>query len=72
MELTNGLVKWVHSLSLKKNREKEGCFVAEGTKCVIDTIEHFTLKYLFVTKEWLAGNRSKFSSVATIASPSQM
>ena len=41
MELSAGVIKWVHSLSQKKNRDKERCFVAEGTKCVIDTLDYF-------------------------------
>ncbi len=53
MEVTNGLIKWVFSLSQKKSREKEGCFVAEGTKCVVDTLNHFNCKYLFSTKKWI-------------------
>lgn len=31
--------KWVKSLRLKKNREKESCFVVEGEKMVLEIIE---------------------------------
>ena len=34
--LTKNQIKWVHSLELKKNRKKEGLFVAEGPKVVGD------------------------------------
>ena len=34
--LTKNQIKWVHSLELKKNRRKEGLFVAEGPKVVGD------------------------------------
>ena len=47
MEVTNGIIKWVHSLAQKKNRDNELCFVAEGTKCVLDTLGAFRLRGLF-------------------------
>ena len=45
MELSAGVIKWVHSLSQKKNRDKERCFVAEGTKCVVDTLDYYKVRY---------------------------
>ena len=65
MEVTNNLIKWVYSLSQKKNRDKEGCFVAEGTKCVMDTIGHFRLRYLFATGEWIETHDAGEAIVAT-------
>lgn len=53
MEVTNGIIKWVHSLAQKKNRDNELCFVAEGTKCVLDTLGAFRLRGLFCTENWL-------------------
>ena len=72
MEVTNGLIKWVFSLSQKKNREKEGCFVAEGTKCVVDTLDHFNCKYLFATKKWIKGNAHQVGSQIIEVSEQQM
>ncbi len=72
MEVTNGLIKWVFSLSQKKNRDKEGCFVAEGTKCVIDTLGHFELKYLFATNSWIAEYGERIDAEATEVSRVQM
>ncbi len=72
MEVTNGLIKWVFSLSQKKNRDKEGCFVAEGTKCVIDTLGHFKLKYLFATNSWIAEYGERIDAEATEVSRVQM
>lgn len=46
----------VSSLSQKKYRDKEGCFTAEGTKCVHDTCRHFGLRALIATPQWLDGN----------------
>lgn len=69
MEITNNIVKWVYSLSQKKNRQKERCFVVEGTKCVLDTIDHFRRKYLFATQEW-ADARPEYGAV--VATKTQM
>lgn len=52
-ELTNNLRKIVASLGNARNRREEGCFVAEGTKCVIDTWHSFKCKYLFATAAWI-------------------
>lgn len=68
MEITNNIVKWVYSLQQKKNRVKEQCFVVEGTKCVLDTLEHFPLRHLFCSQEWAekhAGLRCDAMVVAT-------
>lgn len=54
MELTNNLRKLVASLSERKHRKKENLFMAEGTKCVIDTLPHFKCFALFATGQWLA------------------
>ena len=50
MNLTNSLMKYVISLSRKKMREEEGCFVAEGTKCVRDTWDYFNCRMIIATK----------------------
>lgn len=53
IELTNNLRKMVASLGNARNRREEGCFVAEGTKCVIDTWNAFECRYLFATAVWI-------------------
>lgn len=40
------------SLAQKKYRDKEGCFVAEGTKCVRDTWQHFDCRMIIATQNW--------------------
>ena len=52
MELTNSTIKFIASLGLKKNREANGCFVAEGTKCVRDTWGHFHCRMIVATRNW--------------------
>lgn len=72
MELTNGIIKWVFSLSQKKNRDKERCFVAEGTKCVLDTLDYFDVKYLFATSDWIDRFGSEYREIATIVTKKQL
>ena len=52
-ELTNNLRKMVASLGNARNRREEKCFVAEGTKCVVDTWNAFECRYLFATSAWI-------------------
>lgn len=51
--ITNNVCKFVASLDERKYRRREGAFKAEGTKCVLDTIDHFSLRRLYATAEWL-------------------
>lgn len=52
MEISKAKVKLYASLSKKKHRQEEGLFIVEGTKCVLDTIEYFSLDALVATAEW--------------------
>ena len=65
MEVSNGIIKWVHSLAQKKNRDRERCFVAEGTKCVFDTLGTFRLRGLFCTENWLRAHNVERASVVS-------
>lgn len=65
MEITNGIIKWVHSLAQKKNRDNERCFVAEGTKCVLDTLGAFRLRGLFCTENWLRTHNIEYADVVS-------
>lgn len=51
-DINNGIIKLVSSLAVKKYRDKEGLFVAEGWKCVRDTWHAFNCRYLIATKAW--------------------
>ncbi|MCM1517809.1 MAG: RNA methyltransferase [Pseudoflavonifractor sp.] len=55
-EITKNMCRMVASLASVKHRRQEGCFVAEGSKCVIDTWGHFTCRHLFATQEWMESN----------------
>ncbi|MBR5745572.1 MAG: RNA methyltransferase [Muribaculaceae bacterium] len=66
MELTSGVRKLVASLCDVKHRREHGLFVAEGTKCVIDTFEAFRCRYLFANAKWIAENPSIANQVDCI------
>ena len=66
IELTNKLRKLVASLDDVKERREEGLFVAEGTKCVLDTLRHFKCRYLFATKDWQLRNVSEIKGFEAI------
>ncbi len=51
-DINNGIIKLVKSLAVKKFRDKEGLFVAEGWKCVRDTWKAFNCRYLIATRAW--------------------
>lgn len=45
------------SLATAKGRRESGLFMAQGTKCVLDTLGHFTLRALLATSEWAESHR---------------
>ena len=57
----------VASLGTSKGRREEKCFIAEGTKCVMDTIKHFSCRYLLATAQWIEKNGHELSGVNPIA-----
>lgn len=75
MELTNSIRKQIASLNEAKHRKATGLFKAEGTKCVIDTIGSFRLRYLVATHQWLDSacpERYRSSDAVIAVSPSEM
>lgn len=51
-ELTNNNRKMLASLASPKGRREHGMFLAQGTKCVLDTLGHFKLECLLATSSW--------------------
>lgn len=49
--LSKAKIKWINSLSLKKNRDEENVFVAEGIKLVLDLLPLMKCKFLAYTNE---------------------
>ncbi len=56
MEISKTKVSILASLASKKMRQKHGIFLAEGSKCVLDTLGAFELVNLVATKAWLDKN----------------
>lgn len=50
--LSKNQIKSVRSLSLKKNRDEQRLFVAEGEKLVEDLLPFLVCRSLFVTSDW--------------------
>lgn len=57
MELTSNIRKMVASLAAAKHRREHGLFVAEGTKCVLETVGAFDVYALFATQAWIDAHR---------------
>ena len=53
--ISKNKIKYIRSLELKKNRNKEGKFVAEGHKVVEDLLQLQPACILVATPEWLKG-----------------
>lgn len=66
MEITNAFRKMVASLGSSKGRTTHGCFIAEGTKCVLDTWEHFKCRYLIATQQWIDESINRLGNVSPI------
>ena len=55
--ITKNQIKFIKSLSLKKNRQKEQLFIAEGEKIVAELLNsNFEFHEIFATKEWILKN----------------
>jgi TrmH family RNA methyltransferase len=53
MQLTNSDRKLFADLDRARTRRDTGLFMAEGTKCVLDTLRHFNVSCLCATFDWL-------------------
>lgn len=53
--ISKNKIKYIRSLELKKNRNKEGKFVAEGFKVVDDLLALQSADLIVATGEWLRG-----------------
>lgn len=66
VELTNNLRKLVASLDNARARRDNGLFVAEGTKCVLDTLHNFSCRYLFATSAWIERHHAEIGAVEPV------
>lgn len=85
MELNKNIIKLVASLSQKKNRVENGCFVAEGTKCVLDTWNYFNCRMIIATQQWyerfghsghidkiMIANKQQMEKMSQFSTPSEV
>ncbi len=56
--ISKSRIKYIRSLELKKHRNNEGVFVAEGRKLVSDIIGFFEPVYIAATTEWMVENKT--------------
>lgn len=54
--ISKAKIKYIRSLELKKNRSKEGMFIAEGPKVVGDLLHIQPAHLLAATREWIEDN----------------
>lgn len=53
MEISKAKIKTYSALAMRKHRVACGLFVAEGSKCVLETLPFFRLEALVATADWL-------------------
>ena len=70
--LSKNKIKFIHSLSIKKNRDSLGLFCAEGEKCVEDLLSHFKCQTLIATKEWIEEKQFKAKEIIYITSAEEL
>lgn len=54
--LSKNKISYIRSLERKKERSKEGVFLAEGTKVAGDLMQSFHCRFLAAVEEWFAAN----------------
>ena len=67
--VSKAFLKYVKSLQLKKNRDKEGDFVLEGSKNLLELIDSdFEIIKLLCTKTFFTTNEAKLSKLSGVVS----
>lgn len=78
--ITKNQIKFIKSLSLKKNRIKEQLFIAEGEKVVSELLRSdFEIKNIYATKEWELSNdnitqisNAELQKISNLKSPNKV
>ena len=78
--ITKNQIKFIKSLSLKKNRIKEQLFIAEGEKVVSELLRSdFEIKNIYATKEWKVSNdnitqisNAELQKISNLKSPNKV
>lgn len=58
-KLSHNIKKLVKSLDAAKHRKTNNLFKAEGTKCVLDTVNSFSVRFIVATLNWMDENKEK-------------
>lgn len=64
--VTAAVRKLVASLDKARNRAEHGIFVAEGSKCVLDTLGLFDCVNIIATPSWINAHAGRLASVDTL------
>lgn len=58
MEISKAKIHAISALGLRRHRRDRGLFVAEGVKCVLETLPYFELDCLVVTRDCQVGHEA--------------
>lgn len=72
MGLSKNKIKYLNSLALKKNRDKEGVFIAEGVKLVGDLLPYFDAKLIVAEDSWIEEKNPKAEEIILVDSLDEM
>lgn len=70
--VSKNLIKLVRSLEQKKNRRKEGLFVAEGPKAVGDLMRRYRPVRIIATEQWMPDGASGISDIIVRATDDEL
>ena len=56
MKISAAQRKWIGALKTPRHRREAGAFVAEGTRCVLETLPRYRARCLVATPKWLEAN----------------
>lgn len=60
--LSKAKIKQVHALELKKHRDEQQAFVAEGSKTVVDLLGAFACEWIAAEPEWFEAHGGQLTS----------
>lgn len=66
--LSKNKIKFINSLSLKKNRDEQKLFCVEGEKCVSELLKTFECKTLVATNQWIENNHIHAEEIIAVDS----
>lgn len=70
--LSKAKIKFIRSLSHKKERYEQSLFIAEGNKMVADTLASFKCRLLVATKEWISNHDTSTCHEVIEATPQEI